>query len=300
MKTLFLICFLGLTFGSNAQENILSQKISIEFNQLTLPQAFQQMEAKYHIQFSYNPDLIDIEKTIQFIFKKEPLEQVLHILLKDYPVKWVALNNMIILTKNETNDLEIAEIYTIKGQVISQSQSKPIALVHIYIQNHFVGTVSDYDGFFDLKLKPAFIQDTLVFSAVGYNSHTSLVKELAQQPHALIQLVDSTYQLSEVEVKHRTKMGKLLVQINIFHHFKHKWRNFWKVQIPDLVHQIDLRKLSSNLKLKLEKILADLERLLNRASKTAVYNEKKARRIIRRIQKKYQKINEIEIEEIYL
>ena len=60
--------------------------------------------------------------------------------------------------------------------VVADSNSKqPLAFVNIGVVNKNIGTVSDLDGFFSLKLNPTEKEDLIRFSMIGYKSHTETI-----------------------------------------------------------------------------------------------------------------------------
>jgi hypothetical protein len=84
----------------------------------------------------------------------------------------------------------------LRGRVINEKTREPLAFVNIIIKNSFVGTTTDIDGNFQLKIfeKPA----TLVFSYVGFESRTIAVND--PQKNILVKLSEKSTELREVVV----------------------------------------------------------------------------------------------------
>ncbi len=86
--------------------------------------------------------------------------------------------------------------HTIKGQIIDGKNNQPLSFVNIGIKNSSAGTVSNSDGEFELQVKS--MQDTLVFSYIGYQSKKIAVSSISAI--AFIRLEPKSYVIDEIEV----------------------------------------------------------------------------------------------------
>ena len=85
--------------------------------------------------------------------------------------------------------------------IIADSNSKqPLAFVNIGVVNKNIGTVSDLDGFFSLKLNPTEKEDLIRFSMIGYKSYTeniaSFVKKFSKGDTVFLK--EEVLELSEI------------------------------------------------------------------------------------------------------
>ena len=85
--------------------------------------------------------------------------------------------------------------------VVADSNSKqPLAFVNIGVVNKNIGTVSDLDGFFSLKLNPTEKEDLIRFSMIGYKSYTeniaSFVKKFSKGDTVFLK--EEVLELSEI------------------------------------------------------------------------------------------------------
>ncbi|MGZ0016216.1 SusC/RagA family TonB-linked outer membrane protein [Yeosuana sp. AK3] len=83
---------------------------------------------------------------------------------------------------------------TVKGTVTEQSSSQPLPGVNVLIKGTATGTVTDFDGNYQINAKNG---DVLVFSYVGYNN---VEMTYTGQPTLNVQLTENTAQLDEVVV----------------------------------------------------------------------------------------------------
>lgn len=86
---------------------------------------------------------------------------------------------------------------TISGRVQDKATREPIPFVNILIKGTYRGTMTDTLGIFKLEVAPL---DTLVFSAVGYQSLEVALEQNIQSP-VLIELSEKVQDISEVTVK---------------------------------------------------------------------------------------------------
>ncbi|WP_139307979.1 carboxypeptidase-like regulatory domain-containing protein [Pontibacter flavimaris] len=96
------------------------------------------------------------------------------------------------------------------GAVLSANTGQPLPYVNIGIRNKNIGTASDGQGQFILSLPPAHAQDTVTFSAVGYQEQAVPVRELASIKPLEVRLQEKATSLQEVVVQPRQlKIRKL-------------------------------------------------------------------------------------------
>jgi hypothetical protein len=88
----------------------------------------------------------------------------------------------------------------LSGYILNNEDSAPIPGVHVMNNRSRIGTISDEKGFFSMAMNRA---DTILFSAVGYQTHTLVLDASARAASQLVQIKLSprTYELQEVDVR---------------------------------------------------------------------------------------------------
>ena len=105
---------------------------------------------------------------------------------------------------------------TIYGQ-ITTIEGQPIFLVNISIQDFSLGTSTDKNGKYELKI-PADQNITIVFSCMGYKTEKITFKAKPTKKIEINKKLEiSIKELPEVEIKSRFENGNNLVKINIKH-----------------------------------------------------------------------------------
>ena len=95
-----------------------------------------------------------------------------------------------------------------QGKVISLVEGNPIPYVNIGIINKNVGTVSNDTGFFSLIIPHKYLNDSIRFSSIGYESKVIPIKQISKVgPHIMLNPV--VYTLPEAIVKNRKIKTKI-------------------------------------------------------------------------------------------
>jgi hypothetical protein len=89
---------------------------------------------------------------------------------------------------------------SIRGSVLDKQSNKPIAYANIGIINSKIGTISNQDGTFSIEIPASHINDTLIFSALGYNRKSIRVRLLDTLNTNTILLNESPTILTELIV----------------------------------------------------------------------------------------------------
>jgi hypothetical protein len=97
-----------------------------------------------------------------------------------------------------------SDFLTISGKVINQDNGEPIPFAGISVAGRSIGTVSNGQGAFVLKIPVAYANDSLKISSVGYQSVTQLISATKNQ-NQLIRLKTTAVLLNEVRVQTRRK-----------------------------------------------------------------------------------------------
>jgi len=90
--------------------------------------------------------------------------------------------------------------YTIKGKVKDQDNNKIIVFATVSIVGTHVGTVTNPDGEFTIKIKKSFNAKELEFSHIGYNNKKVLISGLKPEGNK-ISLESSSVSLDEVTIR---------------------------------------------------------------------------------------------------
>jgi len=185
---LLFLFLLNSTNHSTAQESILSQKIAIPNQKATIYEALSQITQLTGYYFIYDSKLVDSDKRVSISSDGKVLLQILSEILNDKTLDFKVIEKHILIYKRESqkNEGQLTKkdsirVLSIRGQILDKQTKKPIPFVSIGIIEKNIGTVSNYDGFFALKLPSTLLNADATISHLGYKSQQIPVQALNEQ-----------------------------------------------------------------------------------------------------------------------
>lgn len=103
-----------------------------------------------------------------------------------------------------------AQSIKLQGRILAEADGQALPYVNIGIRNKNIGTASDGQGRFILTLPQNRQQDTLTFSAIGYEELSVPVRALTAQQPLEVRLKEKATALQEVVVQSRKLKTKKL------------------------------------------------------------------------------------------
>ncbi len=188
MKITLLLLILGL---SNICASVYSQSLKIDLNlkNVTLKEAFANIERQTNYKFLFRPDLINVDKLTNLENSGTTnINELLTKLLKDSKIGYDVINNNLIV-------LSPLQKRKITGTVTDATTGESLPGVSIMIEGTKKGTVTGIDGKFAFELSSA--NDVLVFSFIGYE--TQKISTFGKST-IVVQLKNDVKKLDEVVV----------------------------------------------------------------------------------------------------
>jgi hypothetical protein len=183
------VFFLFLMHLLKGQEPVMLKNITLPDSMVTVQQALQIISRQTGLGFSYNPAIIDLSGTIQFMSAEEQLDKALSRILGDSTLRYRIIGKQIVIYRPvELNRSEIIDtgensgsvsMVTIRGRVIDKRDRQPVPFANVCLVGKSVGTVVNQQGYFMLKLDADHIGDTLGISCMGYERLVYPVSEIA-------------------------------------------------------------------------------------------------------------------------
>jgi hypothetical protein len=180
LKTPFiiLITILLLSVPCMAQQqngSVLERRVSITQQNQPINYILDQLSWQANVFFSYDASILDPERKLSVELNNKSLFTVLNKLFEFQNLKFSELENQIIISEksNETitieNDSLPIKYFFLTGKIIDKKKENPIKYASVSVLNHPLGTISNEDGDFLLKIHPDYILDTIVVSCMGYS-----------------------------------------------------------------------------------------------------------------------------------
>jgi hypothetical protein len=206
----FLIVFLlsmKVSFGQKENNAALDKKITIEVRNETIISVLEKISSQTQIYFSYDASLIDAEKKIDASFSDKTVKEILDILFES-KFNYRVLDDQIIITRPESETEKKKEpeitgekpkIINFRGKIIDREEKEVLPYTSIAVLKKNIGTISNSDGEFELKIPDTMIDDTVVISCLGYKQYRMSVNKITEEA-VTYYLQPTTFQLKEIRV----------------------------------------------------------------------------------------------------
>jgi len=185
---LLFLFFNGFPALLYAQENPLDKKITIESQKATVYELLGKVTEATGYYFIYDSKLVESDKNAKVSSKSTTLRQALDEILDDKSLDYKIIDRHILVFKREDKALVVRttkrdslKTLVVKGQVLDKVTKKPLPFVSVGIIDKNIGTISNFDGFFTLKLPPQLLSSTLTISHLGFRSQHIPIEALIDQ-----------------------------------------------------------------------------------------------------------------------
>jgi hypothetical protein len=91
-------------------------------------------------------------------------------------------------------------VITLKGKLIAEDTKKPVSFAHIYVANTNIGTISNAEGAFILKVPESSVSNPIKISSMGFKTLTYNLNDLRYKEN-LITMIPEIINLQEVIVR---------------------------------------------------------------------------------------------------
>lgn len=163
--------------GQQQDGSVLEKRITINETNQSLSTILDQLSWQAGVYFSYNASIINSDKRYSVNINDKSLYTVLNQLLDSDIFNFIELENQVIITKKSDellsdisqNDTIPVKYFFLSGKLVDDKKGEPIPYATISILNKPIGTISNIDGDFLLKVHPDLIRDSVVISCMGYS-----------------------------------------------------------------------------------------------------------------------------------
>ncbi len=168
-----------------AQDSLLYQKVTIKDTLCTVEHALKIIEKQIRLSFSYNTGLINKKKSILLSARQEPLIDILKQITDDQSLDYSIIGRHLVIYRqvrtlaiNPESEADSVYFFEIRGRVLDRKDGLPLPYSSIYLRGKSIGTISNEEGEFLLKLSSSEIGETLVISSIGYKDFASPLTSL--------------------------------------------------------------------------------------------------------------------------
>lgn len=159
------LIILGLAMNFSAfavNENLLNEGVTLQVDNVTLKDAFKEIEKQSEFTFLYNDASIDVNQIITVSSRELSVKELLDEILENKGINYTIVDNQIVLTKATTRQ---EEQKTVTGTITDSESGEGLPGVTVLEKGTNNGTITDLDGNFSLTVGES---ATLTVSYVGY------------------------------------------------------------------------------------------------------------------------------------
>lgn len=206
---IFFIVFLlslHIAFGQSENNSVLQKKISLECKAETITSILDKISAQAHVFFSYDAQLIEADKKNDLSVTNKSIGETLDSLFQKR-FEYKVLGEQIVIALPEAGQLKKKDEVTgekprtiyFRGKITDRDEKDILPYSNVFILRKNLGTVSNKDGEFVLKIPESMKTDTIIVSCLGYRQQLFPIAGLADKNYS-IALAPSSVQLKEIKV----------------------------------------------------------------------------------------------------
>lgn len=178
-KIAILISILLLSLNLKGQQqdgSVFERRITINQQNQSIELILEQISWQAGVYFSYDATILDSHKKLTIDAQNKSLYTVLHQILKPNKYRLKELENQVIITQitqdklanTAVKDSTQAQYFFLSGKLVDNKKGRPVQYASVSVFGKAIGTISNTDGEFLLKLHPDNIRDSIVISSMGY------------------------------------------------------------------------------------------------------------------------------------
>lgn len=214
---LIILLFWLPSWGQQQDGSVFGRRITIHAQQQPLSSILDQISWQARVYFSYNASEIEASESHSLEATNKSLYWVMNHLFDTNVYVFTELENQVIISRREAGETlpafadTIPDIYFfLSGTILDRRKENPIPFASVSLKDKPIGTITNADGEFLLKLHPDNINDTLLLSNMGYAQQFVEASRLLDEDVFLMEPV--SIRIREVKVT-ATTPEKLLENI---------------------------------------------------------------------------------------
>lgn len=193
--------------GVKQQDSVLNRIVSVHAVQLPVSSILRNISDDQQIYFSYDASLVNTERILTIHLENIRLLEALTQIFPHGEFRFLQKEDYIIITafadvQDFLHDHTLGDdkpFVTMEGRIRDYVTGEPLVYVNVSLKNEPIGTITNQDGDYILKLPDLHKKDSVVFSFVGYVSSVRAVEDL--QREGSVRLHSTTIRIREVRVR---------------------------------------------------------------------------------------------------
>lgn len=185
----------------------LDTPVTIKAENISIGDFIKYLQVNFGIQTGYFNEIKSFDEKISIYIQNQPLKTILDSVLHPHHIQYLFLTDKLILKENKPEKKK--RILT--GIVCDQRTKNVLPYCAVQLNRTFRGCISDRSGRFYIELDKAELNDSVIFSMLGYEPDTVSVEHVLKWSDYKIYLKPTTYEIDHVEINSKsgafTRMG---------------------------------------------------------------------------------------------
>ena len=191
--------FALFTYNSWAQTAAVQDRYSGNCTHTTIPKALEYISNLTGVRFAYTSLSIDTTQQVTFAFKNASLNAILDKIYEVTGLKYKLFGNQVLLRK----EIPVTRKILLSGNIVEIDSVTPVSYATVSLAGKQTGAVSDIDGWFEFELSNENLNDTLLFSFMGYQTVKVSVENYLAQNEKFIILKENIFEIPPVRISSR-------------------------------------------------------------------------------------------------
>lgn len=176
-----------------AQQSLLEKTITIPKQRTTLYNALNLISEKSGCLFIYDSQAVENDKRVKLVAENQPLKSVLDNILSNPELAYKVIGQHILIYRVKKDNIAVNQPkpsaaatdtlknIIVKGHIYDNENKAVVPYATIGILEENIGTISNMDGYFMLKVPASYSGSSLVVSHMGYMSQRIPIQLLDEQ-----------------------------------------------------------------------------------------------------------------------
>lgn len=173
---LHIIQFSHPAFSQESTDDIFNKKVTLAKQRTTVYQALNQLSDSIGYLFAYDSKLVDSDSKIRLTITNLPLRNVLNQILGDTTLTFKVIDQHILIQQNlaQTSQgkgmqaSDTTRFFTLIGRILDSKTRKPLPYVTVGIPELALGSITNQEGEFMLRVDKGVKVKNLTISHIGY------------------------------------------------------------------------------------------------------------------------------------
>ena len=198
---LFLFLF---SLSANTFSQDLQQKITLKMSDKSISEVLEEITKLSTIGFSYNPQMVPIDKHITIHARNKPVEAILEGVLIRNGIEYLKVENHLVLKQRDqpgtgNPNISTASLskYTLSGYLRDKKSGEVLIGANVYVKGTSTGVMTNGYGFYSLTLNKGTYP--LAFSYMGYKEKLIEIN-LEENTRMSVDMDEDKLEMEEVEI----------------------------------------------------------------------------------------------------